>query len=61
MSLTAIRNGLKWAIFASSGFGLLHMVSKPDTGPCASEDTGPPRGVNCEIPHWLERGTKHSL
>ena len=25
------------------------MVLEPDTGRCASEDTGPPRGVDCEI------------
>ena len=56
-----IRNGLKWTIFASGGLGLLHMVSKPDIGWCANEDAGPSRGVDCEIPHWLKRGTKHSL
>ena len=37
------------------------MVSKPDTRQCASEDPRSPRGVGCEIPYWLERGTKHSL
>ena len=36
------------------------MVSEPDTGWCASEDAGPPRGVDCEISHRLEGGTKHS-
>ena len=56
-----IRNGLKRAISASGGLGLLQMVSEPDTGRCANEDAGPPRGVDSEIPHRLERGTKHSL
>ena len=37
------------------------MVLKPDTGRYASEDAGSPRGVDCEIPHRLERGMKHSL
>ncbi|KAG7024818.1 hypothetical protein SDJN02_13637, partial [Cucurbita argyrosperma subsp. argyrosperma] len=32
-----------------------------DTRQCASEDTESREGVDCEIPHWLERGTKHSL
>ena len=27
---------------------------------CASEDAGPLRGVDCEIPHRLERGTNIS-
>ena len=27
----------------------------------ASEDVGPRRGVNCEIPHRLRRRTKYSL
>ena len=25
---------------------------------CASKDAGPPRKVDCEIPHRLVRGTK---
>ena len=37
------------------------MVSVPDIGRCANEDVGPQRGVGCEIPHWSEMGTKHSL
>ena len=37
------------------------MVSEPGIEQCASEDVGSPRGVDCEIPHRLERGTKHSL
>ena len=32
-----------------------------DIEQCASEDTGPPREVDCEIPHRLRRGTKHFL
>ena len=37
------------------------MVLEPDTGWCASKDAGPPREVDCEIPHRLERRTKHCL
>ena len=37
------------------------MVLEPDTGPCASEDAGPPMGVDYEIPCWLERRMKHGL
>ena len=44
VSLTAICNGPKRIISFSCGPGLLQMVSKPDTGRCASEDAGPPRG-----------------
>jgi len=32
-----------------------HALDKHD------RDTEPPREMNCENPHWLERGTKHSL
>ena len=56
-----IRNGQERTIFASSGLEMLQMVSEPDIEQCASEDVGPPRGADCEIPHWLERGTKLSL
>ena len=58
--LTAKLNGPK-RISASGGLGLLQMVSELDIGRCANEDVGPPRGVDCEIPRRLERGTKHSL
>ena len=61
MRLTAIRNGPKRTIPASGGLGLLQMVSEPDTERCDSEDTGPLRGVDCEISHRLESGMKHSL
>ena len=54
-----ICNELKRTLFTSGGLGLLQMVSKLDIGWCASENTGP--GMDCEIPHRLERGTKHSL
>ena len=37
------------------------MVSELDTGRCASEDVGSAKGVDCEIPHRLEKGIKHSL
>ena len=59
--LMAICNGLKWTIYASGGLELLQMVLEPDTGWCGSEDVGPLKGVDCEISHRLERGTKHSL
>ena len=39
----------------------LQMVSELVTGCCASEDVRPLREVDCEILHWLERGTKHYL
>ena len=55
------RKNLKRTISASGGLGLLQMVSEPDIGQCASEDAEPRRGVDCEIPHRLERRTKHSL
>ena len=59
--LTAIRNRPKRTISTSSELELLQMVSEPDTERCANEDAGPRRGVDFEIPHQLERGTKHSL
>ena len=43
------------------GLGLLQLVLGPDTGQCVSEDVVPPKEVNREIPHQLERGTKHLL
>ena len=55
------RVSIKRTISASGGFGLLQMVSEPDTGQCASEDAGSPREVDYEIPRWLEKRTKHSL
>ena len=36
----------KRTIFASGGLGPLQMVSKPDTGRCASEEAEPRRGVD---------------
>ena len=67
------RESPKRTISVSGGFGLLQMVSEQDIGQCANEDVEPrrgvdtewrgkaQRGVDCEIPHRLERGTKHSL
>ena len=52
---------LKRTISASGGLGLLQMVLEPDTGWCTNDGVGPPKGVDCEIPHRLERRTKHSL
>ena len=51
----------KKTISTRGGFGRLQMVLEPDTERCANKDLGPPRGVDCEIPHRLERGMKHSL
>ena len=59
--LTALRNGPKRTISTSGGLGLLQIVSEPDTKQCASKNLGPPSGVDFEIPHRLERRTKHSL
>ena len=50
--LTVIRNKPKQTISASGGLGLLQMVLEPDIGMT-------PKGVDCEIPHRLERETKH--
>ena len=61
MRLMAIRNGPKRTISTSGGLGMLQMVSKPGMERCASEDDGPSRGVDCEIPHRLGRETKYSL
>ena len=61
MRLKAIRNGPRRTIFISGGLGLLQMVLELDTGWCVSEDTGLLREVDGEIPHRLEKGTKHSL
>ena len=44
MSLMAIRNKLKWTIYASSRQGLLQMVSEPVIKQCANEDVESPRG-----------------
>ena len=55
------RESLKRTIYASGGLGLLQMVSEPNTRQCVSEDAGPPSGVDFEIPHRLEGGTKYSL
>jgi len=39
-------------------WGIPHRLKK---GTSASEDVGPRRGVDCEIPYWLGRRTKHFL
>ena len=44
----------KRIISDSGGLGAVQMVSELDTGRCVS-------GVDCEIPHWLERRTEHFL
>ena len=49
------------AVYTSGGFGLLQMISELGFRWCANEDTRSPREVDCEIPHRLERGTKHFL
>ena len=55
MRPTTVRNGPKRIVSVSDRLGLLQMVSKPVTGWCANEDAGPPRIVDYEIPHRLER------
>ena len=40
---------------------VVQMVSEPDTRWRASEDVGPRRELDCEIPHQLEKRTKHYL
>ena len=40
---------------SGGGLGRLQMVSEPNARRCASKDARPPRGVDCEIPHQLER------
>ena len=54
-------NRPKQTISASGEFGLLLVVAELDIGLRDSEDAMPLRWVNCEIPHRLEMGTKHSL
>ena len=55
------RESRKRTILANGKLRLLQMVSESDTEQRASEDAGPPRGVDCEIPRRLERGTMHSI
>ena len=59
MRLIAIRNGPKQTISASCRLELLQMILESDTERCVNEDAGTLRGVDCEIPHRLERRTKH--
>ena len=72
MRPTTTCNGLKWTISVSDVLELLQIVLEPDTGgvtngvrarhrKCGSEDVKPPRKVNCEILHRLERKTKYFL
>ena len=37
------------------------MVLEPETEHCTNEYTGSLKEVDCEIPHQLERETKHFL
>ena len=36
------------------------MVSESYSGQCVCDDPKTASRVDCEIPYWLERGTKHS-
>ena len=56
-----MHKGSKRTIFASSGLELLQMILESVIRRCANKDVGSPKRVDCEIPHWLERGAKHSL
>ena len=58
--LKILRESLKRTISPSGDLGLLQMVLELNIGQCASEDTEPRRGMNCEIPPELERGTSAS-
>jgi len=60
MRWAAIRNKSKQIISISGRFGRLQMVSESVTRLYANKELGP-KEVDCEIPHQLERGTKHSL
>ena len=63
----------KRIISASDGLGSLQIISKPDTrgfggvphrlekGMSVSEGHSTPTKVDCEIPRWVERRTKHCL
>ena len=48
---------LKQTISVRSELELLQMVLQLGTERCASKDIVPQRGVDCEIPHQLERRT----
>ena len=61
MRLRAIYNRPKCTISVKSGFELLQMVLELDIERCASEDVGPPKGVDCEILHRLEPARTLSL
>ena len=56
-----IHNESKRTISTNGGLELLQMISELIIEQCASENVRLPRGVDCKISHWLERGTKHSL
>ena len=53
------RESSRRTICASNEFRLLELISESDTGRCANEDIGL-KGVDCEIPYRLERGTSVS-
>ena len=56
-----IHNRLKRATSPSSELELLQMISEPDTRRCTRKNIGSPRGLDCEIPHWLGRGNETFL
>ena len=56
-----IPNGLKRTITASGELGLLQMVLESRHWAVCQQGRWTPKEVDCEIPHRLERGTKHSL
>ena len=41
--------------------GLVAVPHGSEKGMSANEDAGPRRGVDCDVPHWLGRRTKHPL
>ena len=56
-----IRNGSKWIISTNGGLEMLQSVLELDIEWCVSEDARASKGVDCEILHQLEGGTKYSL
>ena len=60
MKLMKIRNGEKWTMSASSGLGLLPMISEIVTKQCVSEMLGPQKGLIGRF-HIDWRGKKHFL
>ena len=46
---------------SQKGMDLGAVPHRLEEGKSASEDARPRRGVDCDVPHWLGRRTKHPL